>query len=119
LKTLGALSTVITHEIRNPLTSIGGFANRLQKKFPDSKEAGIIVEESRRLEALLDRISSYLKPVAGCRRECDLSSILCETLDQLSRELDEEGIGRRFEIRSDLCAVSVDPAVFSEVILNV
>ncbi len=119
LKTLGALSAEVAHEIRNPLTSIGGFANRLQKKFPDSKEAGIILEESRRLEALLDRISSYLKPVAACRRECDLSSILCETLDQLSRELDEQGIERRFEIRSDLCAVSVDPAVFAQVIMNV
>ncbi len=119
LKTLGALSAEVAHEIRNPLTSIGGFANRLQKKFPDSKEAEIIVEESRRLEALLDRINSYLKPVAACRRECDLSSILRETLDQLSLELDEQGIERRFEIRSDLCAVSVDPAVFAQVILNV
>ncbi|MGA2400267.1 MAG: PAS domain S-box protein [Syntrophobacteraceae bacterium] len=119
LKTLGAISAEVAHEIRNPLTSIGGFANRLQKKFPDSKEAGIIVDESRRLEALLDRISSYLKPIPIRYEECCIGSIICETLNLLSRELDEQGIGREFEGRSDNCSVSLDPGIFAQVVVNV
>ncbi len=119
LKTLGAISAEVAHEIRNPLTTIGGFANRLQKKFPDSEEAGIIVDESRRLEALLDRISSYLKPIPILYRECRIGSVICETLNKLSRELDEQGIGREFEVTSDNCCVSLDPDIFTQVLVNV
>ena len=44
---LGAISEEVAHEIRNPLVSIGGFARRLKKKFPDSPEGDIILQESR------------------------------------------------------------------------
>ena len=38
LKTLGAISAEVAHEIRNPLVSIGGFAQRLKQKYPDLHE---------------------------------------------------------------------------------
>jgi HD-like signal output (HDOD) protein len=52
---------VVVHEIRNPLTAIGGFARKLEKKLnPSSEEwqyVRIIVEESMRLEAAIDEIT--------------------------------------------------------------
>ena len=66
LKTLGAISAEVAHEIRNPLVSIGGFARRLKKKYPDLRESDIILRESGRLEKILDRIRNYLKPVELC-----------------------------------------------------
>ncbi|UCG12875.1 MAG: response regulator, partial [Deltaproteobacteria bacterium] len=62
LKTLGAISAEVSHEIRNPLVSIGGFARRLQRKFPGLSECDIILRETQRLEKMLDRIRNYLKP---------------------------------------------------------
>jgi signal transduction histidine kinase len=62
LKTLGSISAQMAHEIRNPLMAIGGFARRLQAKNPDSFELEIIVQESSRLEQILKRIESYLRP---------------------------------------------------------
>jgi PAS domain S-box-containing protein len=119
LKTLGAISAELAHEIRNPLTSIGGFASRLQKKFPDLQEAGIILKESRRLEKLLDRISNYLRPVAIRYQECSISTLISDVLKLLSRELDDHGIKREVELRSDLPPVYLDPAIFSQVVVNV
>jgi signal transduction histidine kinase len=63
LKTLGAISAEVAHEIRNPLFSIAGFANRLKNRLPDSHEVDIILAEARRLEDILDRIGNYLHPV--------------------------------------------------------
>jgi len=53
LKILGSISAEVAHEIRNPLVSIGGFARRLRKRFPELPEGDIILSESERLEKML------------------------------------------------------------------
>jgi signal transduction histidine kinase len=54
---LGRLTAYITHEIRNPLTAVGGFARRLEKKLTDGssekKYASVIIHEVSRLEKIL------------------------------------------------------------------
>ena len=87
LKTLGAISAEVAHEIRNPLFSIAGFANRLKNRLPDSHEVDIILAEARRLEDILDRIGNYLHPVELRPRLCTLSAIVTTTLDFLAPEL--------------------------------
>lgn len=56
LKTIGSIAAEVAHEIRNPIVSIGGFARRLQQRFPDVPEAEIILREAERLERLLEKI---------------------------------------------------------------
>lgn len=52
----------VAHEIRNPLTILGGFARRLEKILaPSSKEWGYvqqIIEESKRLETVLSSMTT-------------------------------------------------------------
>ena len=62
LRILGSISAEVAHEIRNPLVSIGGFARRLRKRFPELPEGDIILRESERLEKMLKRIAEYLYP---------------------------------------------------------
>jgi signal transduction histidine kinase len=56
---------VVVHEIRNPLTAIGGFARKLEKRLaPESEEwqyVRIIVEESARLEAAINELTGKAK----------------------------------------------------------
>jgi HD-like signal output (HDOD) protein len=58
---VGEALQVVVHEIRNPLTAIGGFARKLEKKLdPHSEEwqyIRIIVEESSRLESAIDELT--------------------------------------------------------------
>jgi PAS domain S-box-containing protein len=56
LKTIGSIAAEVAHEIRNPIVSIGGFARRLQQRFPDLTEAEIILHEAERLERMLEKI---------------------------------------------------------------
>jgi len=62
---LGRMTASVAHEIRNPLTVVGGLANRLVKKIPDGTQekeySEIIVSEAGRLERILRSILSFVR----------------------------------------------------------
>ncbi|MEN6439264.1 MAG: PAS domain S-box protein [Syntrophobacter sp.] len=119
LKTLGAMSAEVAHEIRNPLVSIGGFARRLHKKYPDSLEAEIILSESRRLETILSRITHYLRPIEMRSRECYVNSILAESLDLLAPELENEHVDVQLDLDPGLSRTHVDPDILTQVFVSI
>jgi signal transduction histidine kinase len=76
LSALGRLTADVAHEIRNPLTSIGGFARRLNKKlFSGTKEkdyAEVVVTEVNRLERILRDVLTFSRET---RYELELQGI--------------------------------------------
>lgn len=64
LASLGKVVDGIAHEIRNPLLSMGGFARRLEKEFPDDsahkKYLDIILADVDRLERMVKDIEEYV-----------------------------------------------------------
>jgi PAS domain S-box-containing protein len=84
LSALGRLTANVAHEIRNPLTSIGGYARRFQKKLQgDSEEkeyAGIIISEVTRLEKILKSVLTFSRDAALKRRPEEVNSIIAESL---------------------------------------
>ena len=66
LSAVGKVAAQITHEIKNPLVSIGGFARRILKKDQDGgvnrNYAKIIVKEVEHLENILTEILYFAKP---------------------------------------------------------
>ena len=84
LAALGRFTANIAHEIRNPLTSVGGFARRLDKVIPaDSKEkeyAGIIIAETSRLEKILKNILSFSREAIPRFAKYDLGKVIEQVL---------------------------------------
>ncbi len=56
---LGRLIDDISHQIRNPIMAIGGFARRLQSNYGTSGNVEIILQEASRLEKLLDTMNRF------------------------------------------------------------
>ena len=118
MKTLGAISAEVAHEIRNPLVSIGGFARRLQKKFPDLPEADIILRETQRLEKVLDRIRDYLRPVEIQPQECSVNTIITDCVNLMSPQLSRRPVICLPELDPQMSMVFVDPDVLTQVFIN-
>ena len=118
LKTLGAVSAEVAHEIRNPLVSIGGFARRLRERQPDLVEGEIILEESRRLEGILDRIQDYLKPVDVEPRACSVNDVVRSTMEYLAHDLERCGADVVLELDEALPVIRTDPDVLAELLTS-
>lgn len=119
LKTLGAISSEVAHEIRNPLAAIGGFASRLARLCPQRKEPAIIVEECRRLEQLVDRIRDYLNPVSLHRRVFPLADAVRQGLAASAPDLEAKGIVPEIDLDSAQALVEEDPDILAQVAGNV
>jgi len=118
VNTLGAISAEVAHEIRNPLMVIGGFARRLANKLPDMAEVGIILEESKRLERLLDRIRDYLSPVHLNPVKVRLSGVVNDCLALLAPELTANGLVPRLDLAAAETLVEEDPDILAQVVIN-
>jgi PAS domain S-box-containing protein len=84
LATIGKLAAGVVHELNNPLTSIGVYADylvkRLEKIDPqDAEKARRIVEGAGRIQRLTQDLVSYARP-SGERISLDVSEVLSRAL---------------------------------------
>lgn len=118
LKTLGAIATEVAHEIRNPLTSIGGFARRIKKKNPELREADIILQEVHRLEQLLNRIRQYLQPVEARKVCLNPNDLVTRCYELLLPEMEQKGVFCDLSLSQYMPYIFVDPNMLLQVIIN-
>jgi signal transduction histidine kinase len=80
LAVMGKMAAHVSHEIRNPLVTIGGFARAVLRRPDDEgrvrKNVHIIVDEVERLEQLLTDMLDLARPPAAKRRPENLHDIL-------------------------------------------
>ncbi len=84
---LGQMAAVLAHEIRNPLSSIKGFAqyHMEQATDPELKEdLAIIVKETTRLERLTANLLAYARPLELFKEEFSLDELCQEVLKSLA-----------------------------------
>ncbi len=86
LAAVGRLTENVAHEIRNPLTSVGGFARRLSIALapgsPGKDDAERIVTDVKRLEELLGNVLSYTQTREPVLAKENLHEILDHLLSQ-------------------------------------
>ena len=96
LSALGRLTADVAHEIRNPLTSIGGFARRLDKILlkgsREKKYAEVVVAEVDRLERILRDVLSFSREARYDMDYQEINSAIKESIHTFSGICKEQSI---------------------------
>jgi signal transduction histidine kinase len=104
LSALGRLTADVAHEIRNPLTSIGGFARRLNKKLlqgsREKEYSDIVVSEVDRLERILRDVLSFSRETKFNMEYQEINGAVRESFQTFSGICKEQSI--EIEERLDL-----------------
>jgi two-component system sensor histidine kinase HydH len=119
---LGAMMAEITHEIRNPLVSIGGFTRRLAKKFQQGEEKkyiDIILSEVSRLEGIIHDNLTYIKESPTQFALADMNALLQEVFQLYEDELANRRIRVEQDLSPALPALMIDPQQIKQAVINI
>ncbi|WP_051694351.1 two-component system sensor histidine kinase NtrB [Desulfohalovibrio reitneri] len=122
LASIGELSTYIAHEIRNPLFTIAGFANSLQRNGNLDEQAAekvsIILKESQRLDAILKSLLNFTRPTEGETGRMDVNQLVRDTLEIMSMNARQLKIHTEFLPQEDLPLAKGDPEMVKQSLIN-
>jgi signal transduction histidine kinase len=117
LAAIGEISSQITHELRNPLSSIGlnvemlGDELRSMQGIPLDDAADMLQAIERELQRLTDLTERYLDMASGdgrTRQRCDLGSIAHDVVTQLRPECEREGVQLSLHATTAHCMADAD-----------
>ncbi len=122
LAAIGKVTAIVAHEIRNPLSTVGGFARSIVRN-PDNVErnarnAQIIVDEVQQLERIVADLLDFTKPRAPQLAPVDLRELITNTLGVLADEIQAANIRTRLELDQEPIVVSLDETLFRQVLIN-
>ncbi len=121
LAVLGEMSARVAHEIRNPLSAIGGFAQRAKKIATDEKMErylSIILNETRRLEELVNQTLEFSRSNLNANfEERSVNDTVKEAAELYFDKAREKGILLNLKFSEDVKTM-LEPNHFKEVIMN-
>jgi len=122
IETVGRLSSYLAHEIRNPLFAASGFAGQLARLegLPEKarEKAAIVVEELTRMEALLKQFLEFARPVGAIVGVADVPRAVGDAVEASRREAEARGVGLVVSLSPGLPAVTFDPALLKQCLVN-
>lgn len=122
LAAIGELSMFISHEIRNPLFAIAGFANALLRAKDlgeaSREKASIILSESRRLDEILKDIINFARPTVSRPGEVDLADVARRTMALMRHALESQGIAVTLDLSPDAPVARGDPETMTQCLVN-
>jgi len=123
LASLGRLAAGIAHEIRNPLSSIKGFATYFRDRYreipEDLKTAEIMVQEVERLNRVIGQLLEFARPMNIQKRPASINTLIKHSLKMVEAQAREKNIRTDMNLSPHIEDVPVDQDRINQVLLNI
>jgi two-component system sensor histidine kinase HydH len=122
LASVGRLAAGVAHEIRNPLSSIKGFATyfkeRYQEKPDDQQIANMMIQEVDRLNRVVGQLLEFARPIKISKKSISLTGLIENSLKLIEKQAAEKNIQIETRFLSQVNTVFADPDRVNQVLLN-
>ncbi len=123
LAALGGLAAGVAHEIRNPLSSIKGFAQFFLKKNPpgstDRQYSEVMIQEVERLNRVISNLLDYAKPKEPVKEKTALADVMHRSIELIKDDAKAKKVKVSVEIEKDIAPVKLDRDQITQVVLNI
>lgn len=122
LATVGKLTASLSHEIRNPLSTIHLnlqlLARNLDLGGHDRERLDLALSEVSRLEGILRQLLDLAKPLRLTPREVEVNRLVGESLELLRPRLADQGLRLRRLFDPGLGRLRLDPKALEQALFN-
>jgi two-component system sensor histidine kinase HydH len=122
LASVGRLAAGVAHEIRNPLSSIKGFATYFKERYPDRPEdqrtADVMIQEVDRLNRVVGQLLEFARPISIEAKQISLEALLKDAVRLIEDQAAEKNISVKIHKNAQIDSVWGDPDRINQILLN-
>lgn len=122
LAAVGKLAAGVAHEIRNPLSSIKGFATYFRERYINVKDdrevADIMIQEVERLNRAVTQLLEFAKPLPVMAKEINIKELISHSVKLIEHDLTKKGIDVQISSRLKKDIIVTDPDRLNQILLN-
>jgi two-component system sensor histidine kinase HydH len=119
---LGNLAAGVAHEIRNPLSSIKGFAtyfrDRLKDRPEDRSTATTLIQEVERLDRVIGQLLEFARPSRLKIQSVRMADLVRHSLKLIEADVRAKHIKVQSDVPDDLPLIPMDGDRINQVLLN-
>ena len=122
LASIGRLAAGVAHEIRNPLSSIKGFATYFKERYRDTPKdhqtAEIMIQEVERLDRVIGQLMEFARPMRIEEKVTGLDALIRHSLKMVESDAQKKHITLEFNCDPGVERAKIDADRIKQVLLN-